>query len=52
MSEAAAASEFNETEVLNTEVSDEALEAAACAGPEHARVFTVSMCTGQLDCPF
>jgi hypothetical protein len=52
MSEAIVASEFSETEILNTDVSDEALETAACAGPESAKAFTVSMCTGQTTCPF
>jgi hypothetical protein len=51
MNEATAALDVSETEVLNTDVSDEALETAA-AGPEHARAFTISMCTGQLACPF
>ena len=51
MSEATAALDISETEVLNTEVSDEALEAAA-AGPESIKAFTVTMCTGMTYCPF
>jgi hypothetical protein len=51
MSEATAALDVSETEVLNTDVSDEALETAA-AGPEHVKAFTITMCTGQTYCPF
>jgi len=42
----------NEEGLLNYEISDEALEVAACAGPENARAFTLAMCTGQAECPF
>jgi hypothetical protein len=53
MNEAKTASERIEDEILTAEVSDEALEASACAGPENAnKAYTIAMCTGQLDCPF
>ncbi|HEY6617910.1 MAG TPA: hypothetical protein VIY68_00040 [Steroidobacteraceae bacterium] len=39
-------------EILICEVSDEALEAAACAGQENARALTIAFCTGSADCPF
>ena len=44
--------DLNEQEILTYAISDEALEAAACAGPENARAFTIAMCTGQSECPF
>ena len=47
-----AAVDSDELAVLTTEISDEALEAAACAGPQQGGVFTVSMCTGLQECPF
>jgi hypothetical protein len=53
MNEAKTASERIEDEILAGEISDEALEAAACAGPENAnKAYTMVMCTGQVDCPF
>jgi hypothetical protein len=44
--------DLNEADILDYEVADEALEAAACAGPLGARAFTISMCTGNMECPF
>ena len=39
-----------EVETLINEMSDEALEAAACS---HAvRSYTIAMCTAQVECPF
>lgn len=52
MNEANVGFELNEKEILTYEISDEALEAAACAGPENAKAFTVAMCTGQTECPY
>ena len=43
--------DLNEQEIFG-EVTDEALESAACAGPQNAAVFTIAMCTGQAECPF
>ena len=43
---------LNEEEVLLYKVTDEALEAAACAGPETVMALTVAFCTGGVDCPF
>ncbi len=37
-------------QVFAAQVTDEMLEAAACAGPEHAGVFTVALCTVMADC--
>jgi hypothetical protein len=42
----------DEYDALAADITDTALEAAACSGPACARAFTVSMCTGQLYCPF
>jgi hypothetical protein len=44
--------DLNEEKMLAYEVSDEALEAAACAGPKNARALTVAFCTGGVECPF
>ena len=44
--------DLNEVDILDYEVSDEALEAAASAGPFGLRAFTVAMCTGNTECPF
>jgi hypothetical protein len=44
--------DLNEADILDYEVSDEALEAAASAGPFVAQAFTVAMCTGNMECPF
>jgi hypothetical protein len=52
MNEANVEFDLNEEEMLTHEISDEAVEAAACAGSENARAFTIAMCTGQADCPF
>jgi len=52
MNEAKIGFDLNEEQILTDELSDETLEAAAGAGPECARAFTVTMCTGQADCPF
>ncbi len=43
---------LNDEGILIYEISDEALEAAACAGPENAKAYTVAFCTGGVDCPF
>jgi len=43
--------DLNESELL-IEVSDEALETAACLGPQNGGSFTIAMCTGQAECPF
>ena len=42
----------NEIDILDYEVTDESLEAAASAGPLGLRAFTIAMCTGQSECPF
>jgi hypothetical protein len=42
----------NETDAITDEVSDETLEAAACAARQHGAAYTVLMCTGGLECPF
>jgi hypothetical protein len=52
MNEAIIGIDLNEEEILTYEITDEALEVAACAGPENARVYTVAMCTGGVECPF
>jgi hypothetical protein len=39
-------------EILISETSDEALEAASWSGSLAARSFTIAMCTGQAECPF
>jgi hypothetical protein len=44
--------DVNETDILVHEVSDEALEAAACAGAGGVGAFTIAMCTGQSECPY
>jgi hypothetical protein len=44
--------DLNEEKMLFIEVQDEALEAAACSTAGHARAFTLSMCTANLECPF
>ena len=44
--------DLSETDILIYDIADEALEAAACAGPLGARAFTIAMCTGQAECPF
>jgi hypothetical protein len=36
--------------ILAAEVTDEALEAAACTGPQRAKAFTVGLCTVMSDC--
>jgi hypothetical protein len=41
-----------ELQSLAEEISDEALEDAACSGPHCGKSFTVTMCTGQAECPF
>ncbi len=51
MNEANLEFDLNEEEVFTSELSDEALEAAACAGPGNM-AFSVAMCTGQAECPF
>ena len=37
-------------QVFAAEVTDEMLEAAACAAPQHGGVFTVDLCTVMADC--
>ncbi len=44
--------EQNDDEILMRNVTDEALEAAACAGQGNGGAYTVAFCTGQADCPF
>jgi hypothetical protein len=44
--------DLNEVDILVHEVTDEALEAAACAGPAGLMAFTIAMCTGQAECPY
>ena len=39
-----------EEDVFATEVTDEALEAAAGAPPQHGKAFTVNLCTVMADC--
>lgn len=39
-----------EDAVFTITVTDEALEAAACAGTENARAFTAALCTVMADC--
>lgn len=43
--------DLSEADILDYEVADEALEAAAASGPLGA-AFTVAMCTGNMECPF
>ncbi len=42
--------ETQEDDVLTIATTDEALEAAACAGTESARAFTAALCTVMADC--
>jgi hypothetical protein len=42
--------ETREDDVFTITVTDEALEAAACAGTENARAFTAALCTVMADC--
>jgi hypothetical protein len=51
MNEESTGFDLNE-EILFYEVSDEALEAAACAGQENAKALTIAFCTGSAECPF
>jgi hypothetical protein len=44
--------DLNEADILDYEVSDEVIEAAASAGPFGLQAFTVAMCTGNMECPF
>jgi hypothetical protein len=44
--------DLNEADILGYEIADEALEAAACAGPMGRGALTIAMCTGQAECPF
>ena len=52
MNEANNGFDLTEEQILSYEISDETLEAAAASGPEYARAFTITMCTGQSECPF
>jgi hypothetical protein len=47
-------SEFDlqESDILTVEITDEALEIAACPTSGMVAAFTVAMCTGNLECPF
>ena len=47
-----AAADLKEQDILIIEVTDQALEAAGCTGTDNLKSFTVTMCTGQLECPF
>ncbi len=40
----------HDDDVFTIAVTDEALEAAACAGTENARAFTAALCTVMADC--
>jgi len=40
----------SEDDIFVNDISDEALEAAACVGPHKAKAFTVSLCTVMADC--
>ncbi len=46
------AADLREQDILTIEVTDQALEAAASTGTDNLKSFTVTMCTGQVDCPF
>ncbi len=50
MNDAIGAFETSEQDLFIVAVADEALEAAACAGTENARVFTAALCTVMADC--
>jgi hypothetical protein len=52
MTEADIAVDLSEQTMLAIEVSDEAIEAAACAGPHCAKAFSISFCTGSEVCPY
>jgi len=52
MNERKAGLDTNEDDVFAIALPDAVLEAAACTGPDHMRVFTVAMCTGNTECPF
>jgi hypothetical protein len=52
MNEANIGLDLNEEDILTYEVSDEALEVAACAGSENCRALTIAFCTGGAECPF
>lgn len=52
MNEAKIGFDLSEEEILTYEVSDEALEATACAGQENIKALTIAFCTGGLDCPY
>ena len=42
--------EPDEADIFAAQVTDEMLEAAACAGPQIAGAFTVALCTVMADC--
>jgi len=42
----------NDKDIFIDEIPDEALELAACAGPENGGAYTIAFCTGQAECPF
>ncbi len=50
MTDAIGAFEASEHGLFILAVTDEALEAAACAGTENARAFTAALCTVMADC--
>jgi hypothetical protein len=50
MNDAIEACELGDGDSFTVEVSDAALEAAACVGVLQAKAFTVSLCTVLADC--
>jgi len=52
MNEVKSELDLNEEKIFSNEVRDEALEAAACSTADNRRAFTLSMCTGNTECPF
>ena len=52
MTDAAVAFDQNETDAISSEISDEALEAAARTPRQNGAAYTVVMCTGGIECPY
>jgi hypothetical protein len=52
LTEATAAADRSEDFVFQSEITDEALEAAAGSFLPKTAALTVAFCTGNLDCPF
>jgi hypothetical protein len=50
MNDAIGVFETREDDLFTIAVSDEALEATACAGAEGSRAFTAALCTVMADC--